>query len=65
MTQFRIVFGVAALLALAACVAAPILLVAGETNEEGFKGAFLGATVAWFVCAWFWSRAESPEKADD
>jgi hypothetical protein len=64
MKQFRIVFGVAALLALIACIAAPILFVAGQTNEDGFKGAFLGGTVAWFVCGWLWTREDRDPAKD-
>ena len=60
MKQFRIVFGVAAILALIGCVAAPILFFFGVTDESSFKSTFLGSSVGWFVCAWLWSREPDP-----
>ncbi len=66
MKQFRIVFGVAAILALVACLAAPVMYFLGLTDESSFKSTFGGATIAWFICAWLWARqpgqpAESAE----
>lgn len=66
MKQFRIVFGVAAILALVACLAAPVMYFLGMTDESSFKSTFGGATITWFICAWLWARqpAQAAENSE-
>lgn len=58
MKQFRLVFGVGAGLALLACLVSAVLYFTGTSSEADFKSAFLGASIAWFVCGWLWTRGK-------
>jgi hypothetical protein len=46
---FRAAMGALALLSLAACLALGVLIFLGQVSEASYKGAFLAASVLWFV----------------
>lgn len=62
MKQFQPVFGIAAILALIACLASAILFFTGAATEAAFKSTFLVASIAWFVFAWLW-RHQSDQRS--
>jgi hypothetical protein len=55
-------YGIAALLSLAACLAAPVFYFLGTLAEAGFKLALVPASLAWFLFATLWASARKKGK---
>lgn len=60
MNILHVATGIAALLALLACLAAPILYFVGSVDASTFKTFFLIASLGWFIFAWLWAREKEP-----
>jgi hypothetical protein len=50
----RHVSGAAALVAIAVCVASPVLFFAGSIDESSYRFLFAAGSLAWFVAAVTW-----------